>query len=62
MLRQAEVEQRRLIDEATEGAHRHLTAARGQIAEEVAAARRSLRSEVETIAREVARTIVGRAV
>ncbi len=62
MLRQAEVEQRRVIDTATQEAHRHLAEARSQIAEEVATARRSLRSEVEAIAREVARTIVGRAV
>ena len=62
MLRQADVEQRRVIESATEEAHRHLAEARGQIAEEVATARRTLRSEVEAIAREVARTIVGRAV
>jgi len=62
MLRQAEVEQRRLIETATGDAHRYLSDARTQIAEEVATARRTLRGEVQTIAREVARTILGRAV
>jgi F-type H+-transporting ATPase subunit b len=62
MLRQAETEQRRLIDGATEDAQRSLAEARTQIAEQVATARRSLRSEVQVIAREVARTIIGRTV
>lgn len=62
VLRQAEAEHRRLIDGATEEAHRSLTEARSQIAEQVATARRSLRSEVQAIAQEVARTIIGRAV
>jgi F-type H+-transporting ATPase subunit b len=62
LLRGAEAEQKRLLDGAREDARRTLTEARARIAEEVAAARRSLRDQAEQIAREVARKVLGRAV
>jgi F-type H+-transporting ATPase subunit b len=62
MLRQAEAEQRRLIATATEDAERTLGEARARIAADVRAARESLRGDVQAIAREVARAVVGRTV
>jgi F-type H+-transporting ATPase subunit b len=62
MLRRAEAEQKQLIAQASEDAQRTLAEVRGRVAEEVAAARKSLSGEVGTIAREVARVVVGRAV
>lgn len=62
ILRNAEAEQKRLITEATDDAHRTLADVRSRVAEEVAVARKELRADVETIAREVARTIMGRTV
>jgi F-type H+-transporting ATPase subunit b len=62
ILRAAEAEQKRLITEATEDAHRALAEVRSRVAEEVALARKELRADVEGIAREVARTVMGRAV
>lgn len=62
ILRAAEAEQKRLIAEATEDAQRALSEVRSRVAEEVALARKELRADVEGIAREVARTVMGRAV
>jgi F-type H+-transporting ATPase subunit b len=62
MLRRAEAEQKQLIAQANEEAQHTLAEVRGQVAEEVAAARKSLSGEVGAIAREVARVVVGRAV
>jgi F-type H+-transporting ATPase subunit b len=60
IVRSAEAEQKRLIEEAREDAQRTLTEVRTRVAEEVAAARRSLRDQAEELAREVARKVVGR--
>jgi F-type H+-transporting ATPase subunit b len=62
ILRAAEVEQKRLISEASDDAQRTLAAVRSRVAEEVALARKELRADVEAIAREVARTVMGRTV
>jgi F-type H+-transporting ATPase subunit b len=62
ILRAAEAEQKRLIGEATEDAQRALAEVRSRVAEEVALARKELRADVEGIAREVARTVMGRTV
>jgi F-type H+-transporting ATPase subunit b len=62
ILRAAEAEQKRLIAEATQDAQRALADVRSRVAEEVALARKELRADVEGIAREVARTVMGRAV
>src|SRR5262249_32133908 len=62
MLRQAEVEQRRLIAAATEDAERTLAEARSRIAADARAARESLRGDVQAIARDVTRAVLGRAV
>jgi F-type H+-transporting ATPase subunit b len=62
LLRGAEAEQKRLLHGAREEARRTLSEARAWIAEEVAAARRSLRDQAEQIAREVTRKVLGRAV
>jgi F-type H+-transporting ATPase subunit b len=62
ILRAAETEQKRLITEATNDAHGMLSDVRSRVAEEVALARKELRADVESIAREVARTVMGRAV
>lgn len=62
MLRRAEAEQKELIAQASEDAQRTLAEVRGRVAEEVAAARKNLSGEIATIAREVARVVVGRAV
>jgi len=61
IIRNGEAEQKRLIAAASEEASRTLTEARGRIAEEVAAARRDLRSQVQEIAHEVVRKVLGRA-
>jgi F-type H+-transporting ATPase subunit b len=62
ILRAAEVEQKRLISEASDDAQRTLADVRSRVAEEVALARKELRADVEAIAREVARTVMGRTV
>jgi len=62
VIRDAQAEQRRLIGEARDETHRVLTDARGKIAEEVAAARQELRTQAESIAKEVARKVLGRTV
>lgn len=61
-LRRAEAEQSRIIEEATEASQKALTVVREQIAREVAAARRGLDDQVDTISKEIARVIVGRVV
>ena len=62
MMRTAETEQKRLLDDARNDARRTLGDARVRIAEEVEDARRTLRAEAETIAQEVVRKVLGRAV
>src|SRR2546422_2093411 len=62
MLRDAEVEQKRLVAEASADAQRLLGGVRVRIGEDVATARRELRSQVQDIAREVARKVLGRAI
>src|SRR5215472_11338238 len=54
MLRRAEAEQKQLIAQANEEAQHTLADVRSRVAEEVAAARKSLSSDVGAIAREVA--------
>ena len=62
IIRAAQAEQRKVIGDARDEAHRVLTDARGKIAEEVAAARQELRAQAESIAKEVARKVLGRTV
>ena len=62
MVRIAEAEQKQLIADARDDAQRTLTDVRARIAEEVTAARTGLREQAREIARDVARTILGRAV
>lgn len=62
MMRAAEQEQRRLIEEANADAQKALADVRARVAEDVAAARQTLRADVDGIAREIARTVLGRAV
>ena len=62
ILRVAEAEQKELIIAAHEEAQRTLAEARSRIAEEVAAGRRELQGQVQGLAREVARVVLGRAV
>ena len=62
IMRAAEAEQRKLLGEARDEAQRVLTDARGRIAEEVASARQELRKQADHIAKEVARTVLGRPV
>ena len=62
MLRRAEAGQKQLIAQANEEAQHTLADVRSRVAEEVAAARKSLSSDVGAIAREVVRVVVGRAV
>lgn len=62
IMRRAEAEQKRLIAEATEEAQRTLADVRARVAEDVAAARKTLSADVGTIAREVAREVMGRSV
>jgi F-type H+-transporting ATPase subunit b len=62
IMRRAEAEQKQLIAQATDDAQRALAEIRGRVAEEVAAARRTLSADVGTLAREVARRVMERAV
>ena len=62
LLRQADTAQRELIERATAEAQRTAADMRARVATEVATARQSLQAEVETIARELAKTVLGRAV
>src|SRR5262249_32530474 len=62
MLRRAETEQVRIVDEATAEAQRALAGGRGGLADEVAEARKGLEAQVQSISRDVARMILGRAV
>lgn len=62
MVRGAEAEQKQLIAEARDDAQRTLTDVRARIADEVTAARAGLREQAPDIARDVARTILGRTV
>jgi F-type H+-transporting ATPase subunit b len=62
MLRAAEGEHRRIIGDANEEAQRATAEVRGRIAREVEKARQELHRDVDAIAREMARTVVGRAV
>jgi F-type H+-transporting ATPase subunit b len=62
MMRQAEAEQKRLIAQASEDAQRTLAGVRSRVAEDVAAARKTLSAEVGAIAHEVARQVLGRTV
>ena len=62
IMRRAEAEQKQLIAQATDEAQRTLAEIRGRVAEEVAVARRTLSADVGTLAREVARKVLERAV
>ena len=62
MLRQAEAEQRRVVGDATEAAHRSMTEVHERVAREVTAARASLQTDATAIAREVAAVVLGRSV
>jgi F-type H+-transporting ATPase subunit b len=62
MLRAAEAEHRRIVGDAHDEAHRTTSEVRELIAREVEKARQDIRKDVETIAREMARTVIGRAV
>lgn len=62
ILRAADVEQRKLVDEATAAAQAALAEAREQVAKEIAAARAELNAQVQSIAKEMAATVLGRAV
>lgn len=62
IMRRAEAEQKQLIAQATDEAQRTLAEIRGRVAEEVAVARRTLSADVGTLAREVARRVLERAV
>jgi F-type H+-transporting ATPase subunit b len=62
IMRQAEAEQKQLLAQANDDAQRTLAGMRARVAEDVAAARKSLSAEVGAIARDVARSVLGRAV
>lgn len=62
ILRKAEAEQRTLIEEATAEAQGALAEVRSSVTDEVAAARRALQEQLQDIAREAARRVIGRAV
>lgn len=62
IIRLAESEQKHLISQANDDAQRTLSDVRERVAEDIAAARRTLHDEVGPIAREVARQVLGRAV
>ena len=62
MLRKADTVQRELIEQATADAQRTANEVRERVASEVAAARQTLQGDVDAIARELARVVVGRAV
>jgi len=61
IVREAEAEQQSILAEARSDAERRLADARIRIAEEIAVARQGLRVQVEQIAREVVRKVLGRA-
>ena len=62
-LRQAAVaEEARLLGAANEAASRRLQELKGQVADEAATARQSLRSETEVLARQIAGKVLGRSV
>ena len=61
ILRQAEAEQQTVLANARSEAEQRLAHARIRLAEEVAAARQGLRVQVEEIARDVMRKVLGRA-
>jgi len=61
ILRQAEKEQQTILDGARSEAERRLADARARLAEEVGVARQGLRTQVEEIARDVMRKVIGRA-
>lgn len=60
--RAAEAEQRRLLTEAAAEAQRVLAEVRSRIGEEIAGARRALQADVNSIARDVAAKVLGRAI
>ena len=62
MLRQAEIEYRRIVGEATDAAQQTLAEVRERVAQEVAEARRGLEADVRAIAREAATVVLGRPV
>jgi F-type H+-transporting ATPase subunit b len=62
IIRRAEAEQKQLITEANEDAQRTLNGVRTRVAEDIAAARKSLNDEVGSLAREIARQVLGRTV
>ena len=62
MLRQAETEQRQIIARATEEAQRTVGEVREIVARDVAEARQRLQGDVRSIAAEVAKIVLGRAV
>ena len=62
MLRQAAAEQRQIIARATEEAQRTVGEVREVVARDVAEARRRLQGDVRSIATEVAKIVLGRAV
>jgi F-type H+-transporting ATPase subunit b len=61
ILRQAETDQQAVLAEARSEAEQRLADARTRLAEEVAIARQGLRLQVEEIARDVVRKVLGRA-
>ncbi len=61
IVREAEAEQQSILADARSEAERRLADTRIRIAEEMAVARRGLRVQVEEIAREVVRKVLGRA-
>jgi len=62
MLRKVDASQRELIEQATADAQRTANEVRERVASEVASARQSLQGEVDAIAHELARVVVGRTV
>jgi F-type H+-transporting ATPase subunit b len=62
IMRRAEAEQKQLIAQANDEAQRTLADMRTRVAEDVAVARKTLSAHVGALAREVARTVMGRAV
>jgi len=61
IVREAEAEQQSILADARSEAERRLADTRIRIAEEIAVARQGLRVQVEEIAREVVRKVLGRA-
>lgn len=62
ILRKADAEQRRVVEEATAAAQETLTQARKTVAGEIAAARAELDAQVAVIAKQVASAVLGRSV